>query len=68
MISRYFKENKFSEKFKCIREWDMWISEARTPGEGNGNPLQCSCLENPKDGGAWWADVYGVTQNQTRLK
>ena len=37
-------------------------------GEGNGNPLQCSCLENPKDGGAWWAAVYGVTQSQTRLK
>ena len=37
-------------------------------GEGNGNPLQCSCLENPKDGGAWWATVYGVTQSQTRLK
>ena len=31
-------------------------------GEGNGNPLQCSCLENPMDGGAWWAAVYGVTQ------
>ena len=37
-------------------------------GEGNGNPLQCSCLENPRDGGAWWAAVYGVAQNQTRLK
>ena len=37
-------------------------------GEGNGNPLQCSCLENPRDGGAWWAAVYGVTQNRTRLK
>ena len=37
-------------------------------GEGNGNPLQCSCLENPRDGGAWWAVVYGVTQSQTRLK
>ena len=37
-------------------------------GEGNGNPLQCSCLENPRDGGAWWATVYGVTQSQTRLK
>ena len=37
-------------------------------GEGNGNPLQCSCQENPRDGGAWWADVYGVTQNRTRLK
>ena len=37
-------------------------------GEGNGNPLQCSCLKNPRDGGAWWAAVYGVAQNQTRLK
>ena len=37
-------------------------------GEGNGNPLRCSCLENPRDGGAWWAGVCGVTQSQTRLK
>ena len=37
-------------------------------GKGNGNPLQCSCLENPRDGGAWWAAVYGVTQSRTRLK
>ena len=37
-------------------------------GEGNGNPFQCSCLENPRDGGAWWAAVSGVAQSQTRLK
>ena len=37
-------------------------------GEGNGNPLQCSFLENPRDGGAWWAAVYGVAQSRTRLK
>ena len=37
-------------------------------GEGNGNPLLGSCLENPRDGEAWWAAVYGVTQSQTRLK
>ena len=37
-------------------------------GEGNGNPLQCSCLENPRDKGAWWAAVYGVAQSRTRLK
>ena len=37
-------------------------------GEGNGNTLQCSCLENPRNGGAWWAAVYGVAQSQTRLK
>ena len=37
-------------------------------GEGNGNPLQCSCLENPWDVGAWWAAIYGVTQSRTRQK
>jgi len=37
-------------------------------GEGNGNPLQCSCLESPRDGEAWWASVYGVTQSWTQLK
>ena len=37
-------------------------------GEGNGNPLQCSCLESPRDGGAWWAAIYGVAQSRTRLK
>ena len=37
-------------------------------GEGNGNPLQCSCLENPRDRGAWWAAVYGVAQSGTQLK
>ena len=37
-------------------------------GEGNGNAFQCSCLENPRDGGTWWAAVYGVTQSWTQLK
>ena len=37
-------------------------------GEGNGNPLQCSCLENPRDRGAWWAAISGISQSQTRLK
>ena len=37
-------------------------------GEGNGNPLQWSCLEDPRDGGAWWAAIYGVAQSRTRLK
>ena len=39
----------------------------RSPGEGNGNPLQYSCLENPMDGGAWWATVHGVAKSRTRL-
>jgi len=58
--------------------WGRWVSD-RTErlhfhfslsciGEGNGNPLQCSCLENPRDGGAWWAAIYGVTQSWTQLK
>ena len=45
------------------------FSALRAPnGEGNGSPLQCSCLENPRDGGAWWAAVYGVAQSRARLK
>ena len=47
-------------------EHDWAISLSRV-GEGNGNPLQCSCLENPRDGGAWWAAVYGVAQSRTGL-
>ena len=42
----------------------LWL----IPGEGNGNPLGCSCLENPRDRGAWWAAISGVAQSQTRLK
>ena len=58
--------------------WDRWGSDTTERlhfhfslsciGEGPGNPLQYSCLENPRDGGAWWAAVYGVTQSRTRLK
>ena len=48
--------------------WNKELSMLSCIGEGNGNPLQWSCLENPRDGGAWWAAVYGVTQSQTRLK
>ena len=47
--------------------WATSLSLSCT-GEGNGNPLQCSCLENPRDGGAWRAAVYGVSQSRTRLK
>ena len=58
--------------------WGRWGSETSERlhfhfslsciGEGNGNPLQRSCLENPRDGGAWWAAVCGVAQSRTRLK
>ena len=49
-------------------EWLHFHFSLSCIGEGNGNPLQCSCLENPRDGGARWAPVYGATQSQTRLK
>ena len=49
-------------------EWLHFHFSLSCIGEGNGNPLQCSCLENPRDGGAWLAAVYGVAQSQTRLK
>ena len=45
-----------------------WETSLSRIGEGNGNPLQCSCLENPRDGRAWWAAVYGVAQSRTWLK
>ena len=49
-------------------EWLHFHFSLSCIGEGNGNPLQCSCLENPRDGGAWWAAIYGVTQSWTQLK
>ena len=49
-------------------EWLQFHFSLSCIGEGNGNPLQCSCLENPRDGGAWLAAVYGVTQSRTRLR
>ena len=49
-------------------EWLHFHFSLSCIGEGNCNPLQCSCLENPRDRGAWWADIYGVAQSRTRLK
>ena len=51
-----------------MTEWLHFHFSLSSIGEGNGNPLQCSCLENPRDGGVWWAAVYGVAQSRTRLK
>ena len=66
------------------KQWKQWLTlfwgapkslqmvtaalKLKDIGEGSGTPLQYSCLENPRDGGAWWAAVYGVAQGQTRLK
>ena len=49
-------------------EWLHFHFSLSCIGKGNGNPLQCSCLENPRDGGAWWAAVYVVAQSRTQLK
>ena len=49
-------------------EWLHFYFSLSCIGEGNGNPLQCSCLENPRDGGAWWAAIFGVAQSWTWLK
>ena len=49
-------------------EWLHFLFSLSCTGEGNGYPYQCSCLENPRDGGAWWAAVYGVAQSWTRLR
>ena len=51
-----------------MTEWLHFHFSLSCIGERNGNPLQCSCLENPRDRGAWWAAVYGVAQSWTRLK
>ena len=51
-----------------MTEWLQFHFSLSCIGEGNGNPLQCSWLENPRNGGAWWAAVYGVAQSRTRLK
>ena len=50
--------------FSCV---SLTVRSMGSQGEGNGNPLQCSCLENPRDGGAWWAAIYGVAQSQRQL-
>ena len=50
-----------------IKNVGLIPGSGRSPGEGHGNPLQYSCLENPMDRGAWWATVHGVTKSRTRL-
>ena len=56
------------QSMRSLRVGHDWVTSLSRIGEGNGNPLQCACLENPRDGGAWWASVYGVAQSRTRLK
>ena len=71
----YFHNTRRTVLFCNLKKrWSNWpliifvLYYHQASEEGNGNPLQCSCLENPRDGGAWWAAVYGVAQSRTRLK
>ena len=82
MANRTLKEEKRFMKFnplcfpggsevkasaRNVGDLGLIPGSGRSPGEGNGNPLQYSCLENPMDGGVCWATVHGVTKNRTRL-
>ena len=58
----------WGRKESDMTEWIPCHFSLSCIGEGNGNPLQCLCLENPRDGGAWWAAIYGVAQSRTWLK
>ena len=58
----------WGRKDSDMTEWLHFHFSLSCTGEGNGTPLQYSCLENPRDGGAWWAAVYGISQSRTRLK
>ena len=60
--------NPWGREESDMTEWLHFYFSLSCIGEGNGNPLQCSCLENPRDSKAWWADIYGVTESRTRLK
>ena len=66
MMSQWFKNPPANARDP--REAGAIPASGRPPGEGNGNPLQYSCLENPIDRGAWWATVHGVTKSPTRLR
>ena len=63
-----FIQQYFLSLYYVLDNMSLAINSMSIIGERNGNPLQCSCLENPRDGGAWWAAVSGVAQSRTRLK
>ena len=67
-LSILTKLRVFSQLHKDMLMYALLLDMVSTTGEGDGNPLQCSCLENPVDRGAWWAAVYGAAQSRTRLK
>ena len=74
MLGQYEKKGKGGRKYidsnseRNMNERVHFHFSLSCIGEGNGNPLQCSCLENPRDGRTWWAAIYGVAQSRTRLK
>ena len=70
LVGRFFTTappGRPSNVYYGSQKIDALSSNEHPPGEGNGNPLQYSCLQNPMDGGAWWATVHGVAKSRTRL-
>ena len=63
----WMEESGRLQSMGSLRVRQDWATSLSRSGEGNGNPLQCSCLENPRDGGAWWATVHWVAKSLTRL-
>ena len=59
----WMEEPGMLQSMGLLRVGHDWVTSLSCIGEGNGNPLQCSCLENPRDGGSWWAAIYGVIQS-----
>ena len=66
--AKSIERKKIVKSLSHLPGYLLWRRLVLSFGEGTGNPLQCSCLENPRDGGAWWAAVSGVAQSRTRLK
>ena len=64
----WMEETGRLQSMGSLRVRHDWATSLSCIGKGNGNPPQCSCLENPRDRGAWWAAVYGVAQSWTQLK
>ena len=67
-LNMLIKQDHFNTENWTLSGFIVLVMLIRKHGEGNGNPLQCYCLENPVDRGAWWAAVHGIAQSQTRLK
>ena len=67
MVRGFPGDSEVNASASNVGDWGLISGSGRSPGEGNGNPLQYSCLENPMDGGTWWDTVHRVAKSRTRL-